>query len=132
MSEMLIDFEDAFGDMLIKWTGTRYQPGYTNDEGVWITGSAVPITFKATPHQPASSEDLKLVHMEDGQKIEDIRKTYTPFKLQSRKKGQDPDVVVDPDTGEQYEVTQVSERSRQGGYYKVIFKMLEGDPGEAV
>ncbi|MGL4753719.1 MAG: hypothetical protein ACRCXB_15170 [Aeromonadaceae bacterium] len=130
MSGTLIDFDDSFGDMLIRWYGNRYSPGFTNDEGVWVDGASQPISFMATPHQPAGSESMQLVKKEDGQLVEDMRKVYTSFALRSRDESNNPDIITDPDSGLQYEVVRVSQRSRQGGYYKAIIEKLQGDPGE--
>lgn len=130
MSGTLIDFDDSFGDMLIRWYGSRYSPGFTNDEGVWVDGASQPISFMATPHHPAGSESMQLVKKEDGQLVEDMRKVYTSFSLRSRDESNNPDIITDPDSGLQYEVVRVSQRSRQGGYYKAIIEKLQGDPGE--
>ncbi|MGL5774520.1 MAG: hypothetical protein ACRCYB_04135, partial [Aeromonas veronii] len=89
-----------------------------------------PISFMATPHQPAGSESMQLVKKEDGQLVEDMRKVYTSFALRSRDESKNPDIITDPDSGLQYEVIRVAQRNRQGGYYKVIIEKLQGDPGE--
>lgn len=120
----LIDFEDAFGDQLIQWSGMRFKPGRDDDEGNWIPGGTSTITFLATPHQPVSSEDMTLVPSEDGQHVTDSRKLYTAFELSTRRGESDADIVVDPDSGEHYEVVAVADRGRQGGYYKVITRRV--------
>lgn len=130
MSGTLIDFDDSFGDMLIRWTGQRFSPGYTNDEGVWVDGASQPISFMATPHQPVGSESMQLAKKEDGQLVDDLRKVYTSFPLRSRDESKNPDIITDPDSGLQYEVIRVAQRNRQGGYYKAIIEKLQGDSGE--
>ncbi|MGL5395952.1 MAG: hypothetical protein ACRDBQ_11870 [Shewanella sp.] len=129
MSGTLIDFDDSFGDMLIRWYGNRYSPGFTNDEGVWVDGASQPISFMATPHQPAGSESMQLAKKEDGQLVDDLRKVYTSFALRSRDESKNPDIITDPDSGLQYEVIRVAQRNRQGGYYKAIIEKLQGDSG---
>lgn len=130
MPGTLIDFDDAFGDMLIRWSGTRFTDGHANDEGVWVDGASQPISFMGTPHQPAGSESMQLAKKEDGQLVDDMRKLYTSFPLRSRDDFKNPDILVDPDSGLQYEVVRASQRNRQGGYYKAIIEKLQGDPGE--
>lgn len=130
MSGTLIDFDESFGDMLIRWTGHRFSSGYTNDEGVWVDGASLPISFMATPHQPAGSESMQLAKKEDGQLVDDLRKVYTSFPLRSRDESKNPDIITDPDSGLRYEVIRVAQRNRQGGYYKAIIDKLQGDSGE--
>jgi len=130
MSGTLIDFDASFGDMLIRWTGSRFSPGYTNDEGVWVDGASLPLSFMATPHQPAGSESMILAKKEDGQLVDDLRKVYTSFPLRSRDESKNPDIITDPDSGLRYEVIRVAQRNRQGGYYKAIIEKLQGDSGE--
>lgn len=124
----MIDFDNDFGDLLIQWSGVRKTAGQRVDYQ-WVPGSESPITFMATPHQPVGDTEINLVKLEDGEKIEDMRKLYTSFALQTRKGDVDADALTDPDSGEQYEVRQVSDRDRLGGHYKAIIKRIQWDSG---
>ena len=125
----MIDFDSDFGEFFVTWTGFRYQPGGDDDTGAWVPGSTDPISFQAMPHQPVSGEEMQLVQLEDGQKVEDIRKTYTSFPLQTRNGDVNADILVDPKSGDQYEVNSVSDRDTLGDHYKVIIHKLQGDSG---
>lgn len=124
---MLIDFEADFGELFISYTGERYSAGADDAAGRWVSGTKTPISFEGMPTQPLTNTEMTLVKLDDGQKLEDVRKIYTPFELQSRNGDVDADLVnIGSD---QYQVTQVSPRDPLGGHYKVIIVKLQGDSG---
>lgn len=125
----MIDFESDFDEFFIDWTGERYSAGSDDDAGRWQSGATSPLEFRAMPSQPINQGELNLVKLEDGQKVSDVRKTYTPFELFTRGNDVDADIVIDPESSERYEVTQVSSRNELGGHYKVIMVKIQGDSG---
>lgn len=124
----MIDFNADFGDLFIPYTGERHSAGADNPlTGRWVPGSLSSISFRGMPTQPVSDTELKLVKLEDGQKVEDVRKIYTPFELFTRRDDSDADLVnVGSD---KYQVVQVSPRNQLGGHYKAIIVKLQGDSG---
>jgi hypothetical protein len=113
----LIDFATDFADLLENWTGTRAGVGSDNDEGVFVHGADVPLSFKATPPQPIGQNDL--VMDEGGEFRRSIVKTYTPFVL----------LINDRVTyaGTTYEVHQIDERQALGTYQKVYLVKVQND-----
>jgi hypothetical protein len=124
----MIDFNSSFGDMFIGYTGERYSEGEDDTAtGRWIPGSKSPLSFRGMPPQPLSGTEVGLVKLEDGQKVEDVRKIYTEFELFVRRGGADADIVnIDSD---KYQVTSVSPRHELGGHRKVIVVKMQGDSG---
>ena len=124
----MIDFNADFGDLFISYTGERYSTGADDPlTGRWAPGSLSSISFRGMPTQPVSDTELKLVKLEDGQKVEDVRKIYTPFELFTRRDDSDADLI---DVGaDKYQVVQVSPRDQLGGHYKAIIVKLQGDSG---
>lgn len=121
----MIDFNADFGDMFIDYAGFRYTDGYDDDEGGWVQGGKTPLTFIGMPTQPLSDTEIKLVQLEDGQKISDMRKLYTPFSLRGREGDKNADeITID---GNLYQVRDVSPRDTLGGHYKAIIRKIQGD-----
>lgn len=122
---LLIDFENDFAELLNEYPVTRYEQGADNDEGEWVAGGTVDTTVKATPTQPLSGEEEKLVQPEDGQYIADFRKIYCTSALQQRQNGIDPDdITID---GTVYQVYRASPRMELGGHFKAIIRKKQGD-----
>ena len=113
----IIDFGTDFAEILESWTGTRAGVGADNTEGVYVPGTPVALSFKATPPQPINQNDL--VIDEGGEFRRSIVKTYTPATL----------LINDRVTygGTLYEVHQIDERQPLGTYQKVYLVKVQND-----
>jgi hypothetical protein len=118
---MLIDFENEFSDLLVSYTGTRYNESIKDNEGLMTAGQASTFTFKATYPQPVSQNDLKMIAEGSTPSSAVVIHSVTRLKITSG--------GVKGDTiswrGDDYFVVQVNERDSLSSCYRVVMRKVQ-------
>ncbi len=92
--------------------------------GEWTPGVAIPlVVIQIVIPQPIRAEDLEI--LEDGERAQDFRVTWTETELRTREGARDADQITY--NGVTYKVKQVSDRSALGNFYRAVMRKLDSE-----